>query len=103
MDIKENIIACLQSEPGTEQLNIQLMMQQYCFVNGNPCLLADIEKMDFNDFSLEKEKVMPSKLYKYFPNMWTIEEGYKKPVNYSLQALKNNTVFLQTRNRSRPI
>ena len=50
--------------------------------------------MGCQEYSLQTRKIMPKKLYKYFPN--TIEE--KTKANYSIQALRDNTVYMQTPN-----
>lgn len=39
---------------------------------------------------------MPKKIYRYCPNPEGTEETTGKIVNYSMQALENNTVFMQT-------
>ena len=59
-------------------------------INKTVCSLADIEKMSCRDFWLQTKSIMPSRLYKYFPNKENEEHA-----NYSIQALKNNTVHLQ--------
>ncbi|MCL2556001.1 MAG: DUF2971 domain-containing protein [Firmicutes bacterium] len=69
---------------------------KYCVVNGNLYTLSEIEKLGYLEFSSRTKKEMPSKLYKFFPNLWTTEQGSKKPINYSHQALINNTVFMQS-------
>ena len=50
--------------------------------------------MGYNEFSYQSRLSVPLKLYKYFPNKVT--EDNERPVNYSIQALKNNTVYLQS-------
>jgi len=55
--------------------------------------LKEIQGMGYSKFSLTAKNNMPTKLYKYFPNLVTEENG--KKVNYSIQALENNTVFMQ--------
>lgn len=78
-------------------LNIRQMAPQvsvsYCIVNGAIMPLSEVEKMGYEEFSLRSQINKPLKLYKYFPNVLTKKDG--KEVNYSLQALKNNTVFMQ--------
>lgn len=81
----------------------------YCIVNGNIMLLDDVQRMGYTKFSLRSKLNMPLKLYKYFSNTLVdlkdsetqkpiIDEvtGKVKQVNYSLQALRNNTVFMQS-------
>lgn len=78
-------------------LNIRQMTPQlsssYCFVNGALMTLDEVERMGYEEFSFRTKMNMPLKLYKYFPNVLTKEDG--KEVNYSVQALRNNTVFMQ--------
>lgn len=69
-------------------------LSSYCIINGSFLELDKVEKMGYNEFSYQSRLSMPLKLYKYFPNTVTKENG--KPVNYSIQALKNNTVYLQS-------
>lgn len=49
--------------------------------------IETLSKMDFSLRYIQNEK--PIKLYKYFPNT------YKEGRNYSIEALKNNTIHLQ--------
>ena len=65
-----------------------------CMINMMPANINEIEKMGCQEYSLQTRKIMPKKLYKYFPN--TIEERTK--ANYSIQALRDNTVYMQTPN-----
>jgi hypothetical protein len=87
IDINKLISVLAETIPNIEQ--------KACIIDGSRQPLTDIERMGYNEFALRSKEVMPGKLYKYFPNTWTTEQGYKKPINYSLEALKNNTVFLQ--------
>ena len=72
----------------------------YCIVNGDIMNLVELENMGYDDFSLHSKVNMPLKLYKYFPNkIVQIEDeatGETQDVNYSIQALKNNTVYMQS-------
>lgn len=68
-----------------------------CVVNGVFMTLEEVEKMGYDEFSYRSKINMPLKLYKYFPNNESIDNGGKK-VNYSLFALKNNTVYMQSPN-----
>lgn len=61
------------------------------FICGNAYSESEIKQMSREDFCMEALRFLPQKLYKYFPNT-TNEEG----INYSSQALENNTVYLQT-------
>lgn len=69
-------------------------LNSYCIINGNLLELDKVEKMGYNEFSYQSRLSVPLKLYKYFPNKVTAENG--NLVNYSIQALKNNTVYLQS-------
>lgn len=65
-----------------------------CFVNGQIAKLADIEKMGYDEFLTKCHLAMPLKLYKYFSNKECMVNN--QPINYSIQALQNNTVYMQT-------
>lgn len=65
-----------------------------CMINMMPANINEIEKMGCQEYSLKTRKIMPKKLYKYFPN--TVET--KTGANYSIQALRDNTVYMQTPN-----
>lgn len=65
-----------------------------CFVNGQIAKLADIEKMGYDEFLTKCHLAMPLKLYKYFSNKECMVND--QPINYSIQALQNNTVYMQT-------
>ena len=69
-------------------------LNSYCIINGSLLELDKVEKMGYNEFSYQSRLSVPLKLYKYFPNKVTEENG--NLVNYSIQALKNNTVYLQS-------
>lgn len=58
-----------------------------CVVNGVFMTLEEVEKMGYDEFSYRSKINMPLKLYKYFPNNESIDNGGKK-VNYSLFCLK---------------
>lgn len=76
-----------------QQLTPQLAAS-YCIINRTFVNLDVIERMGRNEFSSLSKTIMPTKLYKYFSNK--PEEVDGKKVNYSIQALENNTVFLQS-------
>lgn len=67
-------------------------LEKGCAINGTPLSLEEIQNMSWQNFANEVQKCMPQKLYKYFPN----KTDEKSKTNYSIQALKNNTVFLQS-------
>lgn len=73
------------------------IMDSYCIVNGELIPFTEIQNMGYDEFSLRARRCMPSKLYKYFPNRVDNGNGKaKKSINYSMQALKDNTVFMQS-------
>ncbi|MCR5421401.1 MAG: DUF2971 domain-containing protein [Lachnospiraceae bacterium] len=65
-----------------------------CVVNNAVMTLDEIENLGWNEFGMRSKYNMPPKLYKYFPNFITIKEG--KQENYSIQALRDNTVYLSS-------
>jgi len=71
------------------------LSSEFCVINGDLILLSEVEKMGYDEFLLRSKINMPLKLYKYFPNKETKNEK-EELVNYSLQALKNNTVYMQS-------
>ena len=71
--------------------------EQTCVICGMGYTLDQFDQMSEEDFAVFRMQHMPGKLYKYFPNT-TINMG-GKIVNYSIEALKNNTVFLQSPKR----
>lgn len=74
------------------------ILESFCVVNGSFMKLSDIEEMGYEKFRLAVEENMPLKLYKYFPNkaLCKTNENDSKCVNYSIQSLKDNTVFMQS-------
>lgn len=77
----------------------QEFIENYCIVNNNFFLLDDIEKMGSTEFGLRSKFSMPLKLYKYFPNKVVTDkddDGNETQVNYSLQALETNQVYLNS-------
>ena len=70
------------------------LQTSYCIINGSILELDKVEKMGYNEFSYKSRLSVPLKLYRYYPNKETKQDG--KLVNYSIQALKNNTVYLQS-------
>lgn len=86
MDINELFLSARQMAPQ--------FASSYCIVNGAIMNLNEIQNMGCQEFGLRSKLNMPLKLYKYFPNVIKKEEDGHE-VNYSIQALKNNTVFMQ--------
>lgn len=81
----------------------------FCIINGQIMNLDEVQNMGYAEFSLRAKINMPKKLYKYFPNRSTeqldeksgdpiIDEktGKPKTINYSIQALRDNTVYMQS-------
>ncbi len=61
---------------------------QKCIVNGKIYALKYIENLGYDNFRLMHLNGSIMKLYKYYPNI--IKQGR----NYSLEALENNTIYL---------
>lgn len=72
------------------------LLKSYCIVNQNIIKLDEIQNMGYKNFAHYSKRIMPLRLYKYFPNLENIDKNTGKSVNYSIQALEDNTVFLQT-------
>lgn len=72
------------------------LLKSYCIVNGNIMKLDEIQNMGYEKFALLSKKIMPLRLYRYYPNHETVDKNTGKTANYSIQALEKNTVFLQT-------
>ena len=76
----------------------QFSPQQFesiCIVNGAILDLSEVEDMGCKDFWIKSKFLMPLKLYKYFPDVAN-QISDRESVNYSIQALERNTVFMQT-------
>lgn len=65
----------------------------HCIINGKIWELDEIEQLGCDKFSLHSKLTLPLKLYKYFPNVRNVDN-----INYSIESLKKNTVYLQTPN-----
>ena len=68
----------------------------YCIVNGAVMNLNEIQNMGYDEFSLRSKINMPLRLYRYYPNKKVKDKETGEEINYSHQALENNTVFLQS-------
>lgn len=68
----------------------------YCIVNGAIMKLNEIQNMGYDEFSLRSKINMPLRLYRYYPNKKSKNKETGEEINYSIQALENNTVFLQS-------
>ena len=67
----------------------------YCIVNGAIMNLNEIQNMGYDEFSFRSKINMPLRLYRYYPNKKDIDKETGEEINYSIQALEHNTVFLQ--------
>lgn len=77
--------------------NLPQFLNSGCIVNGTVLELEKIEKMGYEEFSYQCRLHIPKRFYKYFPNKdSTTDAGIVQ--NHSLQALKNNTVYMQSPN-----
>lgn len=74
-------------------------IKNYCMINGAILSLNEVETMGNSEFGLRAKINMPPRLYKYFPNVEKEEkkdDGVIAHVNYSLQALNSNYVYLNS-------
>ena len=62
------------------------------YIRGQQYSLDQIKKLTRTDFCLQNITNMPLSLYKYFPNVASSDTG----INYSQEALINNTVHLSS-------
>lgn len=85
MDINELIFYVKQMAPQ--------FASSCCIVNGALMNLNEVQDMGCQEFGVRSKLNMPHKLYRYFSNIIKKENG--KEINYSIQALENNTVFMQ--------
>lgn len=64
----------------------------YCVINGALIELSKVEKMGCSEFGLQSKLHMPLKLYHYYSNT----DNNEQAVNHSQDALKTNTVFMNS-------
>ena len=64
-------------------------LDPYYYVCGGRYTYEELDEMTWEEFGLRRHGSMPSKLYKYYSNKEI--DG----INYSKEALENNTVYLQ--------
>ena len=64
-------------------------LDPYYYVCGGRYTYEELDEMTWEEFGLRRHGSMPSKLYKYYSNK--VIDG----INYSKEALENNTVYLQ--------
>ncbi len=70
------------------------LSSNYCVINGTLIELGKVEKMGCSEFGLQSELHMPLKLYRYYSNIEKDNNG--QAVNHSQDALKTNTVFMNS-------
>lgn len=68
--------------------------EEGCVVCGMGFTINQLDKTSEEEFAIFRMNLMPKKLYKYFPDSSTIQGDQE--INYSREALVNNTVYLQT-------
>lgn len=71
-----------------------IITNDYCFINGKLLRIYDFENSNYEDFKMKYSIEIPTKLYKYFNNIPKKENEVL--VNYSVDNLKNNTIYLNT-------
>ena len=87
MDINTQIQILRTFEPQIDEI--------YCIVNKQFMLLDKLQNMDCDEFRMYAQLIMLPKLYRYYHNKQaesTDANGQK--VNYCIQALRDNTVFM---------
>lgn len=67
-------------------------MMDTCFINGAPYSKKEVANSSWRDYIEFALLQTPRKLYKFFPNIVNPDNGR----NYSQEALRNNTVYLQS-------
>lgn len=80
------------------QQNGHDFLEQYCLINGNAWSLESIDNMGLEEYALRSIYSLPLKIYKYYPDTTkTItDNGKKRRMNYSIQALETNEVYLSS-------
>ncbi len=71
-----------------------VLSSNYCVINGTLIELGKVEKMGCSEFGLQSKLHMPLKLYRYYSNIEKDNNG--QAVNHSQDALKTNTVFMNS-------
>lgn len=72
-----------------------LDMEKICIIDGKVNMLDDVEKLGFDEFSLCSHINPYKSLFRYYPNTTKYIDELQGYINYSFEALKNNTIFLQ--------
>lgn len=85
-----NLAEFIQANAETLKSLMSNFFNEQCIINGEIYNLAEIEKLGFENFAFAKRNVVPNKLYRFYPNI------SKQGVNHSIQALENNTVYMQS-------
>ena len=67
-----------------------------CVINGVVMNLNEVQNMGWDEFSIRSKFNMPLRLYRYFPDIEKKDTTTGEMVNYSIQAIENNTVFMQS-------
>ena len=75
-------------------LTLLSLPEEGCVVCGMGFTMNQLDNTSEKDFAIFRMNHMPKKLYKYFPDSCTTQDG--KEINYSREALVNNTVYLQS-------
>ncbi len=66
-----------------------------CFINEKVFPLSEIGKMGYDGFNISCHIYPRKNLFKYYSNKREYNTEDKKYRNYSIEALKNNTIYLQ--------
>lgn len=74
--------------------NLLSLPTEGCVVCEMGFTMDQLDNTSEEEFAVFRMNHMPRKLYKYFPDLSTIQDA--KEINYSREALVNNTVYLQT-------
>lgn len=69
--------------------------KDFCIIDNSIKSLTEIEKMGFQGFFDEFHKRPLKKIYKYYPNKKVWDKEQKKYRNYSIEALENDTIYMQ--------
>lgn len=85
-----NLEEFIQANAETLKSLMSNFFNEQCIINGEVYNLAEIENLGFEKFTFAKQNVVPNKLYRFYPNI------SKQGINHSIQALENNTVYMQS-------
>ena len=66
-----------------------------CCIDGIEYSLSDVEKMGLKNFQVSAHIHPYHSIFRYYPNTKKYVKEEKKYRNFSLEALKNNTIYLQ--------